>query len=205
MQTYVSRFQDRLCVFQSLQSTLDDYRDINEGEELQIILKKINIKDVNTLLPYDLSLESISFRKMLGSEITLKCSGSDEIIISSIDTDDDTTYYLPHEVGLNQGDTILIKVNQGRWRLNGFEFNVSLRDFSSNRVKQYQNTINVIPNPAHDRIFIKGAGEDDHISIKDIQGRIVYSGYQNIINIETFFPGMYFIETKSSATKFLVN
>ncbi|MFC2081069.1 sulfatase-like hydrolase/transferase [Bacteroidota bacterium] len=206
-QMYVSRFQDRLCISQDLETSLSDYRHIDEGEVLQIIFKMIDIKNANTLQPYDLSLESISFRQMLEDEIAIKKNGLNHTIISSIDSDDDFDYYLPESLDLTQGDSIIIETNTGHWRLNGFGFDVSTRNITSTEDHHIPGThkLYVSPNPANVMIFIKGLDEDNRITITNVQGKVMHNGYQKEIDITGFLPGIYFVNAGSYKTRFIVN
>lgn len=206
-QMYVSRFQDRICLFHDLQTSIYDYRHINEGEVLQVIFKMIGINSVSTLRPCDLDLESISFRQMHGDEIVIKKNGSNGIVISSIDSDDDFNYFLSESLDFIQGDTLEILTISGQWRLNGFGFDVSERDLTTHREQAFfePGDFYVTPNPANQSISIKGLDKNNMILIRNVQGKIMYFGYHKEIDVSRFQPGIYFVDAGVLKTKFLVN
>ena len=202
---YVSRFQDRLCITQNQTSGGSDYMHIDEREIFQIIVGETDITNKQSMNKYDINLEAISFRKMLGDEIAIKYNNSENVFISSIETDEDYDYYLDNPLNLIQNDTITIETHHGHWRLNGFIFELVQQDSALTQVPVYykNNKIHVVPNPCRQKISIYGIEEDDLIKVINLHGEILYSGYQNHLDVSTYKPGLYLVISGLQATKFI--
>lgn len=81
-------------------------------------------------------------------------------------------------------------------------FKVSFEDIiSGNQQVHHNGGISVYPNPASDKLYIKGLTTNSHTDILNMSGALIYQGkkrHNEMIDISQLLPGVYVLKVKTS-------
>jgi len=81
---------------------------------------------------------------------------------------------------------------------------VSVSSINSGNIRLNSNVV-IFPNPAHHSISIIDNEANSIVKIMNIQGKVMYSGYQERIDVSGFNPGLYLVRTGNHKNKLLKN
>jgi hypothetical protein len=94
-----------------------------------------------------------------------------------------------------------VTVTEGECEVTSACVSVEIEDTGVGIENESQNSINIYPNPADDHFTISGIQEVSEVSIYDITGGIIWketlSNETNIVNISSWYSGVYFVNIAS--------